>query len=71
VTAWLLGYHPFFLALRCARVAVQEPPFLVGGIALGLGFLRAAVRGGERAVTREEIAFLRARQLRRMNPFRR
>ena len=71
LTAWLLGYHPLFLALRAARVAVQEPPLLMGGIALKLGFLRAAVRGGERAATRGEIAFLRARQLRRMNPFRR
>ena len=65
-TAWRLGYHPLYMLARCGRVALREKPFLIGGGALGVGFLRAALEGCPRAVTGEEMAYVRRRQLARL-----
>ena len=62
---YAIGNHPAWEIFR-ACYQMTRKPFLVGGIALGAGYLWAAVRGAERPVSRELMAFHRREQMQRL-----
>jgi glycosyltransferase involved in cell wall biosynthesis len=57
-----LGGHPVWELLRVAY-RVAKPPFITGGLALGLGYCWAFLRRTPRPVSRELMAFHRREQL--------
>jgi glycosyltransferase involved in cell wall biosynthesis len=48
---------------------MTKPPLLLGGLALGTGYVWAWVRQAERPVSRELVAFHRAEQMQRLKKF--
>jgi biofilm PGA synthesis N-glycosyltransferase PgaC len=63
--AYHAGYSPLFLAARALRRAFL-PPYLVGGILLGVGYAQAYFRGESVTAEPELIKFVRKQQLRRL-----
>lgn len=59
---YYLGGHPLWQAFRVAYRAFR-PPYVVGGLALGLGYGWAALRRLPRPVSRELMRFHRREQL--------
>ena len=63
---YFMGYLPSFLVVRAVyRMIVERPPIL-GGLFLGLGYLRAAVTRGERFADDRAIALLQSEQRMRL-----
>lgn len=62
-----LGYHPRFQLAASAYRAAQ-PPYVVGGALLLVGYATAAARRVPVALPPEAVAFLRAEQLNRLRP---
>ncbi len=60
--AHYLGYHPLFMAARMLRRTVSRP-YVVGGLALGAGYLADAVRRLPMYDDEEMVDFLRQEQL--------
>jgi glycosyltransferase involved in cell wall biosynthesis len=65
---YAIGNHPAWELFRTIYQTTKKP-FLVGGLALGAGYLWAAVRRAERPVSREMMAFLRREQMARLKRF--
>jgi biofilm PGA synthesis N-glycosyltransferase PgaC len=63
-----IGNHPIWELFRAAR-QMSIPPILIGGVALGTGYLWGAVCHTPRPVSRDLIAFHRREQLQRLNRF--
>jgi glycosyltransferase involved in cell wall biosynthesis len=62
---YALGTHPVWEVFRTAY-QMTKPPFLVGGIMLGTGYAWALIRGAERQVSGDLIAFRRREQMQRL-----
>ena len=63
-----IGNHPIWELFRAAR-QMSIPPILIGGLALGTGYLWGAVCHTPRPVSHDLIAFHRREQLQRLNRF--
>jgi len=63
-----VGNHPVWDLFRTGY-QMTVPPFCVGGLALGAGYIWAMVRRVDRPVPRELIAFHRREQMRRLKRF--
>jgi biofilm PGA synthesis N-glycosyltransferase PgaC len=62
---YYLGGHPVWELFRvCYRMV--KPPYIVEGLALGLGYGWAAVRRAKRPITRELMKFHRREQMRKL-----
>jgi hypothetical protein len=59
---YYLGGHPLWQAFRVAY-RMTKRPYVVGGLALGVGYLVAFARRTERPVSAELMAFHRREQL--------
>jgi len=62
---YYLGGHPVWELFRVAY-RVAKPPFIVGGLALGLGYCWAFLRRVPRPVSRELMAFHRQEQMHKL-----
>ena len=60
-----IGNHPLWEVFRVVY-QMKQTPRLIGGLALGIGYAWAAVRGFERPVPREFVEFHRKEQLERL-----
>lgn len=65
VKDYMLGSHPLWQVLRTV-FQMKSKPFVVGGVAMALGYLGAMLRREERPITREMIAFRRRQQMQRL-----
>jgi biofilm PGA synthesis N-glycosyltransferase PgaC len=63
-----IGNHPLWELFRTVY-QMRKRPWFLGGLALGSGYLWAWIRGTERPVTRELMAFHRREQLERLKGF--
>jgi biofilm PGA synthesis N-glycosyltransferase PgaC len=62
---YIVGYHPIFFMVKCAR-RLFKPPFLLGALGLGYGFLRSFLRRAPRINDKEVIRYIQDQQLRRL-----
>jgi biofilm PGA synthesis N-glycosyltransferase PgaC len=60
-----IGNHPGWELFRCIYQMTRKP-FVLGGLALGGGYILASMRGAERPVSRELVAFQRREQMQRL-----
>lgn len=65
VKDYAIGNHPAWELFR-ATYQMTKRPWLVGGLALGAGYLWAWMRGAERPVSSELVAFHRREQMQRL-----
>ena len=65
---YAIGNHPAWELFR-AGYQMALPPFCIGGIALGAGYIWAMLRRIDRPVPRELIAFHRREQMKRLRKF--
>jgi len=63
-----IGNHPGWELFRAAYQMTKRP-FVIGGLFLLSGYIWALVRGKERPVPRELVAFVRREQIRRLRRF--
>jgi poly-beta-1,6-N-acetyl-D-glucosamine synthase len=63
-----VGNHPAWEAFRVVY-QMRQRPFVLGGIALGVGYAWSTVRRVSRPVSRELITFIRQEQMRRLRRF--
>lgn len=63
--AYLLGYHPLFVLARSARLSLSRP-WILGGLAFAVGYLRAALERPERIADADTIRYLRQQQTQRL-----
>jgi hypothetical protein len=59
---YYLGWHPLWEAFRVVYKMTKRP-YVIGGIALGAGYLWALVKQTPRAVSKELMRFHRAEQM--------
>ena len=62
---YFLGSHPLWELLRVSY-RMTKPPYILDGLALGLGFGSAAIRRLPRPVSKELMAFHRHEQMRKL-----
>jgi poly-beta-1,6-N-acetyl-D-glucosamine synthase len=62
---YIVGYHPLFFCLKCAR-HIFNSPYLIRSFGIAYGFLRGMVRRTPRLGDRALVAYLRNQQLRRL-----
>jgi biofilm PGA synthesis N-glycosyltransferase PgaC len=65
---YALGGHPLWEMFRTAYQLTRRP-YVVGGVVLLAGYVNAALRGGERPVSAELVAFRRREQMKRLKTF--
>jgi poly-beta-1,6-N-acetyl-D-glucosamine synthase len=65
---YALGGHPVWEVFR-TLYQMTRTPFIVGGLALSLGYVSAAIRREERPVSPELVAFRRREQMVRLRQF--
>jgi poly-beta-1,6-N-acetyl-D-glucosamine synthase len=65
---YAVGNHPLWELFRVGYQMTQ-PPFCLGGLALGSGYVSALLRRAERPVSRELISFHRQEQMQRLRKF--
>ena len=65
VKDYVFGGHPLWEVFRTAYQMTRRP-FLVGGLALGAGYVVAAARREERPIPMEMVAFRRREQMQRL-----
>jgi len=65
---YTIGNHPIWELFRTAR-QMSIPPAVIGGLALGAGYLWASIRQIPRPVSRELVAFHRREQMQRLSRF--
>jgi poly-beta-1,6-N-acetyl-D-glucosamine synthase len=63
--AYISGYHPVFMAAKCAKRLFQKP-YVVVAIAHGYGFVTGYLKKIPRIKDRAFIAYIRNQQLRRL-----
>jgi biofilm PGA synthesis N-glycosyltransferase PgaC len=68
VKDYVFGGHPLWEVFRAAYQMTKRP-LIVGGVALGAGYLVAAARREERPIPREMVAFRRREQMLRLKSF--
>jgi len=62
---YYLGGHPLWELFRVAY-RMSKRPYLLGGLALGLGYVRACLRRMDRPVSKDLMRFHRAEQMRKL-----
>jgi glycosyltransferase involved in cell wall biosynthesis len=62
---YAMGHHPLWEIFRSVY-QMTKPPYLLGGVALLSGFVSGTMRGAERPVSAELVAFIRADQMQRL-----
>lgn len=62
---YYLGNHPLWQVFRMLY-QMKYKPYVIGGLALGAGYLAAALRRHERPVPHELVAFIRREQMERL-----
>jgi len=62
---YALGGHPLWEVFRTAYQMTRRP-YLIGGLSLFAGYVRAAIRNESRPVSEELVAFRRREQMRRL-----
>lgn len=65
IANYVSGYHPLFMLLKCIKRAFQ-PPYIIGSIALGLGFINGYIKKVEQISDRKLINYLRQEQMKRL-----
>jgi poly-beta-1,6-N-acetyl-D-glucosamine synthase len=60
-----LGNHPAWEVFR-TFYQMTKKPFVIGGLTLGLGYLRAAIKRNERPVSPELVKFVQREQMQRL-----
>jgi biofilm PGA synthesis N-glycosyltransferase PgaC len=65
---YAIGNHPAWELFRCVYQMTRKP-LVLGGLALGAGFLRSCLWRPERPVSRELMAFTRREQMQRLKRF--
>src|SRR5271157_1810890 len=68
VKDYTLGNHPVWELLRTAYQMTQRP-FVIGGLLLGSGYVWSVIRGRERVVSPELLAFRRREDMQRLRRF--
>lgn len=63
--AYVSGYHPLFMFLKCCR-RLFEPPRLVGGCGLFVGFFEGYIKGSPRVEDEALIRYFRQQQFNRL-----
>ena len=63
--AYFMGYHPLFMAARSAHKFIS-PPYLVGGVALFMGYMTSFISKKPIYQDKEVVNFLRKKQLKKM-----
>jgi glycosyltransferase involved in cell wall biosynthesis len=66
--AYRLGFHPVWQLCRSAY-QMTRPPYVAGGVALGMGYFWAMLSRSERAVSPEVVAFQGRDQMKRLRAF--
>jgi biofilm PGA synthesis N-glycosyltransferase PgaC len=66
--AWRVGFHPLWQVFR-STYQMTRKPYILGGIALFVGYFWAMIRRVERPVSRELIVFQGRDQMRRLREF--
>jgi poly-beta-1,6-N-acetyl-D-glucosamine synthase len=62
---YIVGYHPLFMFLKCARRMTHQP-YLVGGCGLLFGYLKGYVRRVPQVEDKELIRYFRQQQMNRL-----
>jgi len=57
------GSHPLFVFLKFLRRCVKESPYVIGGLSMLVGFIRAHWLGEERQISDELVRFIRKEQI--------
>jgi cellulose synthase/poly-beta-1,6-N-acetylglucosamine synthase-like glycosyltransferase len=65
---YLVGNHPIWELLRIFY-QMKQPPFLLGGLAIGVGYAWSAMRGANRPISEDQLAFTQSEQMQRLNQF--
>jgi hypothetical protein len=65
---YLFGNHPLWELFRTAY-QITHRPFVIGGLALGAGYFWSLLRGQQRAVSQDLVAFTRREQMLRLKRF--
>lgn len=65
---YAFGAHPLWEVFRTVY-QMTKPPYVIGGLALGLGYLLSLVRRIERPITEELMRFRRQEQMQRLHRF--
>ncbi len=63
---YLLGFHPFFELLKCSHTMARARPYLLSGLFMAYGYIKAALKREQRPVTPEFIKYLRGTQMQRL-----
>lgn len=62
---YLTGYHPAFMAAKCAK-RLAQPPYILGALGLAWGYLSAACRGLPTACEPDVVRYVRRQQLNKL-----
>jgi hypothetical protein len=62
---YIAGYHPLFMAIKCAR-RLFEKPYILEGFGLWLGFAGGYLSRVPRVTDKEVIAYFRRQQMNRL-----
>jgi len=65
---YALGSHPLWHLSRTAYQMTKKP-YILGGLALGVGYFQAMLRRSKRSVSAELMKFRRREQMQRLNKF--
>jgi glycosyltransferase involved in cell wall biosynthesis len=65
---YALGAHPIWELFRTAYQLTRKP-YVIGGLALAVGYVAASIRRVQRPVSRDFVAFHRREQMRRLRAF--
>lgn len=65
---YAIGNHPLWEIFRAAY-QMTKPPYVMGGLLLGLGYACSMLRGLQRPVSAELVAFQRREQMERLRRF--
>ncbi len=63
---YLLGFHPFFELLKCSHTMAIARPYILSGLFMAYGYIKAALKKEQRPVTPEFIQYLRRTQMQRL-----
>lgn len=59
---YITGYHPLFMLLKCLRRTLRRP-YVVGGVALLVGFVKGYLRGAQQVNDHALISYVRRQQM--------
>jgi hypothetical protein len=65
---YTIGYHPLFELMRAVR-RTKEKPYILGALAMMIGYTSAMIRRLHRPVSNDLIAYLHSEQITRLKRF--